>query len=43
MMEITDKTLNKTTYCEKLAPEEVDKCDGNIVMKIGRVKIAYVY
>ena len=35
MMEITDKTLNRTTYFEKLAPEDVFKCDGNIFMKIG--------
>ena len=41
MMEITDKTLNRTTYFEKLAPEDVFKCDGNIFMKIGRVNIAY--
>lgn len=41
MMEITDKTLNRTTYFEKLAPEDVFKCDGNIFMKIGREDTAY--
>lgn len=41
MMEITDKTLNRTTYFEKLAPEDVFKCDGNIFMKIGRADEAY--
>ena len=40
-MEITDKTLNRTTYFEKLAPEDVFKCDGNIFMKIGREDTAY--
>ncbi len=28
MMEITDKTLNRTTYFEKLAPEDVFKCQS---------------
>lgn len=41
MMEITDKTLNKGTCFENLAPEDVFKCDGHIFMKIGRVDTAY--
>lgn len=41
MMEITDKTLNKGTYFENLAPEDVFKCDGHIFMKIGRTGEAY--
>ena len=41
MMEITDKTLNKRTYFENLAPEDVFKCEGHIFMKIGRADEAY--
>lgn len=41
MMEIIDKTLNKGTYFENLAPEDVFKCDGHICMKIGREDEAY--